>query len=265
MMTNTQETNIEMVREAKEWLDHKIRYGLQTVEDEPEPLIWFVANDIYEALGIKKTGIRKLTSRLKERFPDGVTICHVTDSLGRDQQTAVILEDVVYTHVVAKSTKPEAIKFQRWVGRVIRTVRQTGKYSIAEDRQFQLELRKVQIRERDQQMRLVTLVGSFDDIRMQTLSKELAASLLEEGAPSLKPQFITVSEIMQTMFQPAFVLKHRSSAGRLVAKIYKSMNRPIGKVQKNVNGHLTKINAYPVADREMIHSWLIEHFSTDRS
>ena len=75
MMTNTQNNSIKIVPEAKEWFGHKIRYGLQTVDDEDQ--IWFVANDIYEALGIKKTGIRKLTGRLKLRFPEGVTDCHV--------------------------------------------------------------------------------------------------------------------------------------------------------------------------------------------
>ena len=114
-----------VINETKVFLGSRIRYGEQQ-DEEGQPAIWFVLKDVCDALGIKNS--RDIKSRLEKDHGDCLGLTEVTDALGRPRQTTIVLEDCVYSCIVPRSRKPGAIKFSRWVGRVIRTVRQTGRY-----------------------------------------------------------------------------------------------------------------------------------------
>jgi len=106
--------------------EHKVRYGILSNGDETQS--WFVMNDVCQCLGIKRTWhVRK---RIEAYFPDDVCLAGVVDSNGRTRQTTCISENQVYTNIIAKSTKPEAIRLQKWVGMVIRKVRSNLRFQM---------------------------------------------------------------------------------------------------------------------------------------
>lgn len=60
---------------------------------------------------------------------DGLTICEVTDALGRPQKKKFISEGNMY-RLIIRSKLPEAARFERWVfDEVLPSIRKTGSYS----------------------------------------------------------------------------------------------------------------------------------------
>lgn len=89
---------------------------------------WFVAKDVCNVLAIKQTvkGINGLDD-------DEVQTMHLTDKLGRKQQTYIISESGLYALVI-RSNKPEARKFRKWVtGEVLPAIRRNGQYQAVEN------------------------------------------------------------------------------------------------------------------------------------
>ena len=76
---------------------------------------------------------------------------------------------MVYSCIVPKSRKKGAIKFSRWVGEVIRTIRKTGKYENKSDRSIDpvLMLQAVQL----------SLAHFEDDVKMNIKMKSNNARL----------------------------------------------------------------------------------------
>lgn len=100
---------------------------MRTVEINGKTM--FCGKDVATALGYKDT-TNALKSHCKK---DGVAIHHLTDSLGRSQETKFISEGNVY-RLIAKSKLPSAEKFESWVfDDVIPTIRKTGSYSVVQD------------------------------------------------------------------------------------------------------------------------------------
>ncbi len=95
-----------------------VRFGV--LGEAPNTQIWFVANDVTKCLGLTKQ--RTQISRLQQRFPEGVTRCNVLDSNGKTRETNCVSEEVLYV-IMMRSNKAEAVKFQKWVGKVIRAIR----------------------------------------------------------------------------------------------------------------------------------------------
>jgi prophage antirepressor-like protein len=94
---------------------------VRTMVKNGEP--WFVAKDTCNVLGIKQ--VSRAIERLDE---DEVSLIHVTDSLGRQQETYVVNEPGLYTLILG-SRKPEAKAFKRWITHeVIPTIRKHGAY-----------------------------------------------------------------------------------------------------------------------------------------
>jgi prophage antirepressor-like protein len=94
---------------------------VRTVEIDGQP--WWVLIDVCRILGIEYPSIA--IRRLNE---DGVCKIHLTDSLGREQETSIISEPNLY-RLICRSHKPEARRFEAWVFEVVLpTIRKTGKY-----------------------------------------------------------------------------------------------------------------------------------------
>ncbi len=94
---------------------------VRTVEINDEP--WFVLKDVCAVLGLSTP------ARVAERLDsDEVSQTHLTDSLGREQETTIINESGLY-NVILRSDKPEAKPFRKWVtSEVLPTIRKTGGY-----------------------------------------------------------------------------------------------------------------------------------------
>jgi len=100
---------------------------IRVVTDENgDPL--FVGKDVCDALGYKNhnDAMNDHCRGVAKRYP-------ILDSLGRKQETRVLLEPDVY-RLVAKSELPEAQKFEAWFfEEVLPTIRKTGSYSVKGD------------------------------------------------------------------------------------------------------------------------------------
>lgn len=94
---------------------------VRTAEVDGEP--WFVLKDVCTVLNLSTP------ARVAERLDkDEVSQTHITDSLGRQQDTTIINESGLYS-VILRSDKPEAKPFRKWVtSEVLPTIRKTGGY-----------------------------------------------------------------------------------------------------------------------------------------
>ncbi len=94
---------------------------VRTVEMNGEP--WFVLKDVCTVLGLTTP------ARVAERLDgDEVSQTHLTDSMGRKQETTVVNESGLY-HVILRSDKPEAAPFRKWVtSEVLPSIRKNGGY-----------------------------------------------------------------------------------------------------------------------------------------
>ena len=98
---------------------------VRVVRDE-QGNFWWVARDVADILNISDP------QTIKERLDEdehGKTV--IIDSMGRGQETSIISESGLYA-AIARSNKPEAKAFQRWVRKeVLPSIRKTGGYSLA--------------------------------------------------------------------------------------------------------------------------------------
>lgn len=94
---------------------------VRTVKKDGAP--WFVLKDVCGVLNLGTP------SRVAERLDgDEVSLTHLTDSLGRLQETTVISESGLY-NVILRSDKPEAKPFRKWVtAEVLPAIRRSGGY-----------------------------------------------------------------------------------------------------------------------------------------
>ena len=97
---------------------------------------WFVLKDVCDVLDISDA--RRVAERLED---DERSLTPLTDSIGRKQETYIINESGLYS-VIARSDKPEAKAFRRWVtSEVLPSIRKTGSYthpaSITRDKSVQ--------------------------------------------------------------------------------------------------------------------------------
>lgn len=96
-------------------------YSVRVVEIDDQP--WFVLKDVCEILGIQQT--TRVAERLDE---DEVSQIHITDSLGRKQESLIISESGLYAAIL-RSDKPEAEPFRKWVtAEVLPSIRKYGYY-----------------------------------------------------------------------------------------------------------------------------------------
>lgn len=94
---------------------------VRTMELGGEP--WFVLRDVCEVLSLSTPA--KVAERLDM---DEVSQAHITDSMGRLQETTIINESGLY-NVILRSDKPEAKPFRKWVTAVVLpSIRKNGGY-----------------------------------------------------------------------------------------------------------------------------------------
>lgn len=97
---------------------------VRTIQLDGEP--WFVLRDVCRVLDLSTPA--RVAERLDE---DEVSLTHITDSMGRKQETTIINESGLYS-VILRSDKPEAKPFRRWVTHeVLPSIRRTGSYGLA--------------------------------------------------------------------------------------------------------------------------------------
>jgi len=84
---------------------------------------WWVLRDVCEILDLTTP------ARVAERLDDDeVSLTHIIDSIGRNQETTIINESGLY-NVILRSDKPEAKSFKRWVTHeVLPSIRKHGAY-----------------------------------------------------------------------------------------------------------------------------------------
>lgn len=101
--------------------DYK-NFKVRTVQKDGEP--WFVLKDVCGVLNLGTP------ARVAERLDgDEVSLTHLTDSIGRQQETTIINEPGLY-NVVLRSDKPEAKPFRKWVtSDVLPSIRKHGLYA----------------------------------------------------------------------------------------------------------------------------------------
>ena len=96
--------------------------NIQVYGSYEEPL--FKAKDIGDLLEIKD-----IKSTIRDFDKDEVHSMHLTDSLGREQETNMLKEQGLYK-ILMISRKPIAKQFQKWVFDVIKQIRLKGKYDL---------------------------------------------------------------------------------------------------------------------------------------
>ena len=109
---------------TKEFQDYEIRTIL--IDGEP----WFVAKDIAIALDYPKSSIKSLTNLIKP-IPEEWKGLNPVQTLGGNQKLQTLSEQGLY-FFIARSDKPKAIPFQKWIAKdVLPQIRKTGSYSIS--------------------------------------------------------------------------------------------------------------------------------------
>jgi prophage antirepressor-like protein len=136
--------------------DTEVFVNILGTEDDP----LFQANQIGTILGISH--IRSTIAN----FDDDEKTVHTIHTLGGNQETTFLTEFGLYK-LLGMSRKPIARHFQKWVGRVVKELRLTGKYEL----QHQLELEKTLAKRNIELERHNTLIQSFKSKRILYLTK----------------------------------------------------------------------------------------------
>ncbi|MCK8827708.1 hypothetical protein MWH25_08120 [Natroniella acetigena] len=99
----------------------QVRTMCSSNSSDNEDVVWFVAKDVCDALGLSNpsVAVNRLDDDERAKF-----------NLGRQGKTNFVNEHGLY-NLVLGSRKPEAKKFKRWITHeVIPSIRKTGNYSI---------------------------------------------------------------------------------------------------------------------------------------
>lgn len=129
---------------------------VRTVLVNGEP--WWVLKDVCAVLEL--TTPARVAERLEE---DEVNQTHLTDSLGREQNTTIVSESGLYS-VILRSDKPQAKPFRRWVtAEVLPSIRKTGSYALRDSYQIedQIERAKRWIEEQQEKKQLTAQVSAL--------------------------------------------------------------------------------------------------------
>ena len=149
-------------------------HEVRTVEQDGEP--WFVLKDVCKVLGLTTP------ARVAERLDsDEVSLTHLTDSMGRQQETTVINESGLY-NVILRSDKPEAKPFRKWVtSEVLPSIRKTGSYTMPKLSKEMQALFLLDDRTQKQEARLTALENTMtvDYSQQQTLKKAVGRVVVE--------------------------------------------------------------------------------------
>ena len=111
---------------------------IRTVDINGE--LWFVAKDVCETLGIDTSNVSAKTAHVPDEWKGRYPMA----TLGGEQEVVCLSEHGLY-FFLARSDKPKAIPFQKWIaGEVLPSIRKTGAYIMpaAIDRAKSKEIRR---------------------------------------------------------------------------------------------------------------------------
>ena len=185
-------------------------HEVRTVEQDGEP--WFVLKDVCKVLGLTTP------ARVAERLDsDEVSLTHLTDSMGRQQETTVINESGLY-NVILRSDKPEAKPFRKWVtSEVLPSIRKTGGYIAGQESMSDSELMakallvaKRQIDAKTAQIEEMTPKAVFADAvaasKTSILIGELAKILRQNGVEDMGQQ-----RLFEWMRNNGFLIRRKAT------------------------------------------------------
>ncbi len=232
----------------------QVRYGSNS-----ENVLWFVLNDVMAALAISST---HMATRLRKSHSEGVAKMTVPSS-GGSQLTTVVSEDLVYSYIVPRSRKPEARSFRRYMGQVMRKIRQTGSYSATAVVQPP-QSHAIALRNKELDYKILDLAHRHhsNDARMMFFAKEKMASMLgvadNEVSVSGATSPCTTSELMEQtgLFTPKQNIDHRKGMGRTIARKYRKKFGEPHTTTKLVNGHCCEVKVYPSEHHNVIAEWI---------
>ena len=190
---------------------------VRVIDQDGEP--YFVLKDVCDVLDISQP--TRVAERLDE---DEVSLAHVTDSLGREQQTYIVNESGLY-NVILRSDKPQAKQFKKWItAEVLPTIRKHGAYMTADtiektltDPDYLIRLATTLKEERDkriaaekqieEQKPLVlfaeTCIASNDSILVRELAKLASKNGITIGEKKLYQKLREWDLILKTKNEPS--------------------------------------------------------------
>ena len=255
-----QETSMWVV-DKQVWLGNEIRFFRE--EDD----FFFHAKDVCDSLGIKNS--RRVVATIREKYGE-VTVreAYAQNVRNQNREAAFIEESIVYCAVIGRSNKPAAVEFSRWMGKVIKTIRQTGRYEADQNTEREIQKLKnenlvLKQKERSDDLEIIKLAHSLfeDDARMLGFVKEKLASMLVTDQKLLTDaaeEWKTVSELMETRYKASIVQKNRSKCGKYVAKKYRKKYGEIKTTVKIVQGHRCDVKIYESSYFEEILGWIAD-------
>ena len=131
------------------WAGYQLRYVT-----EADGTLWFALSDMCKALELdyQNSAVARWNVNLRRMHSQKVRTGKLRNARGQLRDGTMVEESLVYAHLVPKSRKPAALKFQNWVGEMIKQIRQTGSYSVVqrslEDLQLDRQERRVALAER---------------------------------------------------------------------------------------------------------------------
>jgi prophage antirepressor-like protein len=130
-------------------------YHIRHVLDD-EGQRWFHLKDACDALGIQnswnwagKVDIQKVEA---------------IDKINRKQLTNFVLANDLYSKIIPRSRAQGAEKFKKWMGRVMNSVIETGKYDITKDPAFEALKHEMQELQLESKQHIARLENNLDEV-----------------------------------------------------------------------------------------------------
>ena len=154
---------------------------VRTLEINGEP--WFVGRDVATSLGyaVPQKALREHVDG------DDVLKWNITDSLGREQETAIINESGLYS-LIMSSKMEKAKEFKRWVtSEVLPSIRKTGSYDIRKDsRELDIEEKKADAMLEDVRIRKAELLMKMSTLNISPQASQALVSCASEVLTGIK-------------------------------------------------------------------------------
>jgi len=227
---------------------------------QKDDTLWFHLGDLCASLDIKNPW--NVAKRLRE-IDDGAGLHSMEgrNSRGETRPTNFVKEQYMYMYVIPRSRKPSARAFVEWMGKVIVSIRKTGKYSIEEDKSFKLKWEQVQVQKVEQMMRIISFTKTTwgDDARLESLMRDSVANMMSAKTTDI-PKLRKVSEIMEDYINPKIVCKMRSKCGKHIKQLYVQKYEEVPPTIKTFcNNHIINVFAYPAERLAIVTEWVKEY------
>jgi prophage antirepressor-like protein len=230
-------------------------------DDRGEP--WFVAKDVAEALGYKWKGPSDNLGHVPNEW-QGVQSVRTP---GGTQRMAVLTEQGLY-FFVARSDKPKALPFQKWIaGDVVPQIRKTGSYSAKPQ---PAPIPRIEVMEREVALceRSYNLAERCDDPVLRVMLIDRAKNALSSTNPALpSPQagYFQTHQVLEDLgYSEKEIRKLAANAGKRLAAAYRTITgMEPEKVERIIDGATRKVSAFPASFRDDAQAVLSQWLSAD--